>query len=305
MWGGAEEKEAIDAIKTSLENGITTIDTAPIYGFGKSEELVGRALKGIARDKYQILTKYGMEWLEPRGEFFFDSINNNGKPIKIYKYARREHVLRECEDSLKRLNIDYIDLLQIHWPDATTPISETMEAVAELIEQGKVRAAGVCNYNSEQVEEALKTVKIVSNQVPYSMIHREVEKELVPQALSKGMSIIPYSPLQRGLLTGKIKRDHKFTSGDTRGGNVYYRPENIDHTNTFLQKIKPIADGYGVTLSQLVINWTTRQPAMDCVLVGARNEKQVLENVKSLSFQLTDGEVQSIRKSAEELKLVK
>ncbi|HKZ37335.1 MAG TPA: aldo/keto reductase [Chryseolinea sp.] len=305
MWGGAEEKEAIDAIRTSLESGITTIDTAPIYGFGKSEELIGQALKGIPRDKYQILTKYGMSWLEPRGEFFFDSVDNDGKPIKIYKYAGRESVLQECEDSLKRLKVDYIDLLQIHWADGTTPISETMGAVAKLIEQGKVRAAGVCNYNAKQVEEALKTVKIVSNQVPYSMIHRDVENELVPQALSKGMSIIPYSPLQRGLLTGKIKRDHKFTSGDTREGNVYYKPENIDRTNTFLQKIKPIADGYGVTLSQLVINWTTRQPAMDCVLVGARNKEQVLENVKSLSFRLTDEEVQSISKSAEELKLVK
>ena len=305
MWGGAEEQEAIKAIHASLDAGITTIDTAPIYGFGKSEELVGQALKGIARDKYQILTKYGMEWLEPKGEFYFDSVDNNGKPIKIYKYAGRESVLRECEDSLKRLKVDYIDLLQIHWADATTPISETMEAVAKLIEQGKVRAAGVCNYNAKQVEEALKTLKIVSNQVPYSMIRREAEKELLPQALSKGMSIIPYSPLQRGLLTGKIKRDHKFTSGDTRDGNVYYKPENIDSTNTFLQKIKPIADGYGVTLSQLVINWTTRQPAMDCVLVGARDEKQVLENVKSLSFTLTDEEIQSIRNSAEELKLVK
>src|SRR3989337_2399119 len=161
MWGGAEEKEAIDAIRTSLESGITTIDTAPIYGFGKSEELIGQALKGIPRDKYQILTKYGMSWLEPRGEFFFDSVDNNGKPIKIYKYAGRESVLQECEDSLKRLKVDYIDLLQIHWADGTTPISETMGPLDKLIEQGKVRAAGVCNYNAKQVEEALKTVKIV------------------------------------------------------------------------------------------------------------------------------------------------
>jgi aryl-alcohol dehydrogenase-like predicted oxidoreductase len=305
MWGGAEEQEAIKAIHASLDAGITTIDTAPIYGFGKSEELVGQALKGIARDKYQILTKYGMEWREPKGEFFFDSVDNGGTPIKIYKYAGREAVLRECEESLKRLKTDYIDLFQIHWPDATTPISETMEAVAKLIEQGKVRAAGVCNYNKEQVAEALKSVNLVSNQVPYSMIHREIEKELVPQALSKGMSIIPYSPLQRGLLTGKIKRDHKFNSGDTREGNAYYKAENIDKTNAFLQKIKPIADEYGVTLSQLVINWTTRQPAMDCVLVGARNEAQVRENVKALSFNLTNEEVQAIRSFAEELKLSK
>jgi aryl-alcohol dehydrogenase-like predicted oxidoreductase len=304
MWGGAEEQAAIKAIKASLDAGITTIDTAPIYGFGKSEELVGKALQGVPRDQYQILTKYGMNWRTDKGEFYFDSVDNNGKPTKIYKYSRRESVLQECEDSLRRLKTDYIDLFQIHWPDATTPISETMEAVATLIEQGKVRAAGVCNYKVEQVEEALKTIKLVSNQVPYSMIHRGIEQDVVPQAIAKGMSILPYSPLQRGLLTGKIKRDHKFNEGDTRENNRYYKPENIDRTNAFLQKIKPIADGYGVTLAQLVINWTTRQAAMDCVLVGARDEKQVQENVKSLSFKLTDAELNSIRKSVEELVLV-
>ena len=136
------------------------------------------------------------------------------------------------------------------------------------------------------------------------MINRDIEQDVVPQALAGGMSIIPYSPLQRGLLTGKIRRDHKFNEGDTRENNKFYKPDNIDRTNTLLQKIKPIADGYGVTLSQLIINWTTRQPAMDCVLVGARDEKQVLENVKSLSFSLTDEEVKTIRKAAEALTLV-
>jgi aryl-alcohol dehydrogenase-like predicted oxidoreductase len=304
MWGGAEEKEAIKAIKASLDAGITTIDTAPIYGFGKSEELVGQALVGVPRDKYQILTKYGMNWRTAKGEYYFDSTDNSGKPVKIYKYSGKESVIQECEDSLRRLKTDYIDLFQIHWPDATIPISETMEAVAKLIDQGKIRAAGVCNYNVAQVDEAMKTVKLVSNQVPYSMIHRNIEKEIQAQALSKGMSIIPYSPLQRGLLTGKIKRDYKFNAGDTRENNKYYKPENIDRANIFLQKIKPIADGYGVTLTQLVINWTTRQPAMDCVLVGARDEKQVLENVRSLSLKLTDEEIKGIRKAAEELKLV-
>ncbi len=302
MWGGAEEQSAIKAIRASLDSGITTIDTAPVYGFGKSEQLIGQALEGIARDKYQILTKYGMNWLTDKGEYYFDT-TDNGKPVKIYKYAGKARVRQECEDSLRRLKTDYIDLLQIHWPDATTPIAETMEAVAGLIEEGKVRAAGVCNYNVAQVNEALKTVRLVSNQVPYSMIHRKIEKDILPQAISNGMSILPYSPLQRGLLTGKIKRDHKFNAGDTRESNRYYKPENIDRTNAFLQKIKPIADGHGVSLAQLVINWTTRQPSMDCVLVGARDEKQVQENVKSLAFKLSDEEVKSIRKSVEELKL--
>jgi aryl-alcohol dehydrogenase-like predicted oxidoreductase len=303
MWGGAEDGAAIKAIHASLDAGITTIDTAAVYGFGKSEELVGQALQGISRDKYQILTKYGMNWSTTQGEYFFDSVDNSGKPVKVYKHSSKEAVTQGCEDSLRRLKTDYIDLFQIHWPDATTPISETMEAVAALIEQGKVRAAGVCNYNVAQVEEALRTVKLASNQVPYSMIYRDIESNIVPQALDKRLSIIPYSPLQRGLLTGKIKRDHKFNDGDTRESNRFYKAENIDRTNAFLQKIKPIADGYGVTLTQLVINWTTRQPAMDCVLVGARDENQVRENVKALSFKLTDEEIRSIRKLAEELSL--
>jgi aryl-alcohol dehydrogenase-like predicted oxidoreductase len=304
MWGGAEEKEAIKAIKAALESGITTIDTAPVYGFGKSEELIGQALQGVARDRYQILTKYGMNWRTPEGEYFFDSTDNSGKPVKIYKYSAKKAVIQECEDSLRRLKTDYIDLFQIHWPDATTPITETMEAISKLLEQGKIRAAGVSNYNVSQVNEALKTVKLASNQVPYSMIHRDIEKDIQPQAIAKGMSIIPYSPLQRGLLTGKIKPGHKFNAGDTRENNRYYKPENISRTNAFLQKLKPIADGHGASLAQLVINWTTRQPAMDCVLVGARDSRQVKENVDSLSFTLTDEDVKTIRKYAEDLKFV-
>jgi aryl-alcohol dehydrogenase-like predicted oxidoreductase len=171
------------------------------------------------------------------------------------------------------------------------------------MEQGKVRAAGVCNYNVAQVEEALKTVPVVSNQVPYSMINRNIEKDIVPQTLNNGMSIVPYSPLQRGLLTGKIKRNHKFGEGDTREGNRFYKPENIDGANTLLQKIKPVADAHGVTLSQLVINWTTRQPAMDCVLVGARDEQQVKENVRAMDFTLSDADMKKIDQAVSEFRM--
>jgi aryl-alcohol dehydrogenase-like predicted oxidoreductase len=294
MWGGAEESTAIRAIRAAYELGMTTIDTAPVYGFGKSEELVGKAMHGIPREKYQILTKFGMNWETSQGEYFFDTKDNSGKPVKMYKYAGKDQVIKELNASLKRLGTDYVDLLQIHWPDATTPISETMEAVNRLIKEGKVRAAGVCNYNVSQVEEALQTVDIVSNQVPYSMINRGIEKDVVPQALAKEISIIPYSPLQRGLLTGKITRDHKFNDGDTREGNKFYTPENIDQANRLLAQIKPVADGHHASLSQLVLNWTTRQPAMDCVLAGARDEAQVKDNIKALDFTLSDGELSLI-----------
>jgi aryl-alcohol dehydrogenase-like predicted oxidoreductase len=297
MWGGAEEKAAIRAVRASYEAGITTIDTAPVYGFGRSEELVGRAMEGIDRDHYQILTKYGMNWTSHEGEFYFDTVDD-GRPVKVYKWSKGSRVIQDCEDSLRRLKTDYVDLLQIHWPDATTPIAETMSAVARLIEQGKVRAAGVCNYSVAQVDEALKVIALASNQVPYSLINRVIEKDVVPQAIAKGMSIIPYSPLQRGLLTGKIKEDYTFNEGDTRIGNRFYRKENIRQANAILAEIKPIADRHGATLAQLIINWTTRQPAMDCVLVGARDEAQVKENVGALMFVLSDEDLRSIEESA-------
>jgi aryl-alcohol dehydrogenase-like predicted oxidoreductase len=304
MWGGAEEDAAIKAIQAAFNAGMTTIDTAPVYGFGKSEELVGRAMKGISRDRYQILTKFGMNWQTEEGEYFFDSTNNNGKPFRMFKWASKKKVMQECEESLRRLHTDYIDLYQIHWPDATTPINETFEAVQRLIEQGKVRAAGVCNYNTAQVEEALKTIQLASNQVPYSMINRGIEKDIIPQALERGLGIIPYSPLQRGLLTGKIKPGHRFNEGDTREGNRFYTDENIEKTNALLQRIKPIANRHNATLAQLVINWTIHRPGVACVLVGARNEQQVLDNAGALKFTLTREELDEITAVADRFELV-
>lgn len=303
MWGGAEEKAALRAIRASYDLGITTIDTAPVYGFGKSEELIGRAMEGVPRSQYQILTKYGLTWTMPKGEFYFDTIGNDGTPIKIYKYAAAERVIQECEDSLRRLKTDYIDLLQIHWPDATTPIAETMGAVAQLIKQGKVRAAGVCNYSTAQVDEALKTLDIVSNQVPYSMVRRDIEADVMPQALAKGLRILPYSPLQRGLLTGKITRDYKFNEGDNRPQTRYFTPSNIDIVTAFLQKIRPIADARNASLSQIVINWTMQRPAVGCVLVGARDEKQVEENAGAMDFKLSSDEMNFINQALDEVKL--
>lgn len=303
MWGGAEEKEAIEAIRAAYDAGITTIDTAPVYGFGKSEELVGHAMEGIQRDKYQILTKFGMNWETEEGEPFFDSVDNDGKPFKMYKLASRAKVMKECEDCLRRLKTDYIDLFQIHWPDNSTPVSETFEAVQRLIEQGKVRAAGVCNYTTELVEEALKTIQLASNQVPYSLINRDIEKNVLPKAIEKGMSIIPYSPLQRGLLTGKIKPGYKFGEGDTREGNRFYTDENIRRTNDLLEEIKPIAEGYNATLAQVIINWTINQPGIGTVLVGARNAQQVKDNVGALNFTLSAEDIRRITEAADKFTL--
>lgn len=303
MWGGAEVKAAIKAIKTAYEAGITTIDTAPIYGFGHSEELVGKAMEGISRDKYQILTKFGLNWQSQDGEFYFESKDNDGKPVKIYKWASKKKVIQECEDSLRRLKTDYIDLYQIHWPDVTTPVNETFEAVQRLVEQGKVRAAGVCNYNTELVNEALETIQLASNQVPYSMINRDIEQDVLPQAQEKGLDIIPYSPMQRGLLTGKIKPGHQFNEGDSREGNAFFTPENIKQANALLEKIKPVAEEHNASYAQLVLNWTINRPGVACVLAGARDEQQVKDNAKALSFTLTQEELDSITAAADSFRL--
>lgn len=299
LWGGADEQDALKAVRASYDAGMTTIDTAPAYGFGKSEELVAQAMEGVPRNCYQILTKYGLDWTSQQGEYYFDSVDNAGNPVKIYRNAKKERVMKECEDSLRRLKTDYVDLLQIHWSDSTTPIAETMEAVGKLIEQGKVLAAGVCNYSVEQVDEALKTLGIVSNQVPYSMVRRDIEEDIIPQALDKGMSILPYSPLQRGLLTGKFTRDYKFNEGDNRPDTKYFKPGNLDRVQVLIRKIKPIADAHNASVGQVVINWTTRQPAMGCVLVGARNESQVTENAGALDFTLSDAELDYLRLAVE------
>ncbi|MBN2616643.1 MAG: aldo/keto reductase [Bacteroidales bacterium] len=303
MWGGTEQNDSINAIHAAYELGVTSIDTAPAYGQGKSEEIVGEAIKGIPRDKLQIVTKYGLRWDTTQGEFFFNSVDNNGKAIDMHRYAGKDGVIKECEDSLRRLGTDYIDLYQIHWADPTTPIQETMEAVAKLIEQGKVRYAGVCNYNVDQMKEAEKYVPLVSNQVPYNMIRRDIEKELVPHILETGKSILAYSPMERGLLTGKMKPGHVFAEGDHRATLPYFTDENIKRTDAFLEKIKPLAEEKKASLGQLVLRWTLEQPGITIALVGARNPKQSTQNAAAANIHLNQEETSYITNELNKLKL--
>jgi aryl-alcohol dehydrogenase-like predicted oxidoreductase len=294
MWGSTDRNDAINAIKAGYDLGVTSIDTAPIYGQGDSEEIVGDAIKGISRDKLQLVTKFGMRWDLAKGDFGFKSKNNEGAAIDIYKYAGKESVIYECEQSLKRLGTDYIDLYQIHWPDVTTLISETFEAVSRLIEQGKVRYAGVCNYNVAQLKEADQNVEIISNQIPFSMVNRGVEEDIVPYCIEKNKSVLAYSPMERGLLTGKLKPGHQFEEGDHRQGNKFFTPESIEKTNAFLARIKPLADEKNATLSQLVLRWTVERPGITIALVGARNEKQAIQNANAINVKLSAEEIQFI-----------
>ena len=291
QWGSTDRNDAIRAIQAGFDVGVSSIDTAPIYGQGNSEEIVGEAISGYARDKIQILTKFGMRWDTNKGDFVSNSKDNDGKDIAIYKLASKESIIYECENSLKRLKTDYIDLYQIHWPDVTTPIDETFEAVAKLIEQGKVRFAGVCNFSNEQVIEAQKTCPIVSNQIPYSMVNRKNDDETIPYSHANNIGILAYSPLERGLLTGKIKPNHQFAEGDHRATYKYFENDSIIKTNKFLEKIKPIADELDATLSQLVLRWTIDHPGVTIALAGARNAEQALSNAKAADLKLSPEQI--------------
>lgn len=301
MWGSTDRKLAKEAIIASYDEGVTTIDTAPIYGMGVSEEIVGEAIKGLPRDKVQILSKFGMRWdlKSPKGDFTMDTEDNDGNPLKVYRYASKESVIQEVEDSLRRLKTDYIDLIQLHWPDTTTPISETMEAMEMLIQQGKVRVAGVCNYNTAQVQEARQTLKIASDQIPYSMLRREVESELVPYAIENNIGIIAYSPLERGLLTGKYFKGEKLQEKDHR--NDYFHRYDLEKVEAYLKKIEPLAQDKKVTLSQLVLRWTTLQPGITIVLAGARNAQQAVENAHSINVNISSREMEFIHQALSEI----
>jgi aryl-alcohol dehydrogenase-like predicted oxidoreductase len=302
LWGGTDQKAAVSAIQKGFDLGITSVDTAPVYGFGLSERIVGEAIRG-KRDRYQILTKYGLRWDIKKGDFSMNTEDAQGKPLQIYKYAGKKGVMEECERSLKLLGTDYIDLYQIHWPDSTTPVEETMEAVRRLVEQGKVRAAGVCNYSVAQMAEARKTIELLSNQVPFSMVYRDIEKDVVPYCIDNGLGILAYSPLQRGLLAGKIKPGHTFGPGDHRPTTPFYEEKNMARILAFLDDLKPIAEGHGATLAQLVINWTIRRPGITAALVGARNPAQVEENAGAASLSLSAGEIARIDRLLGDLRL--
>lgn len=303
FWGGAEENESIKAIEAAIANGMTTIDTAPVYGFGQSEEFVAKAIKG-KRDKVEILTKFGLVWDQKTKHLHYEkTYDNDGNEIALHRLGSKENVIKECEDCLRRLGTDYIDLFQQHWPDDATPFEETMEALEILKTQGKIRAGGVSNYSASQMEQAEKHFELSSNQVPYSMVNRAIEDDVVPYSIANNKAIIVYSPLQRGVLTGKITSDYKFNEGDHRPTTPFFQESNLSRINGFLKSIKPIAETHKATLAQLVLNWTLNRPGISCVLAGARNEKQVLENLKAAVLNISDKEQEEITLKLNQLSL--
>lgn len=293
MWGGNDENDSIAAIQAYIDNGVTSIDTAPVYGFGYSEELVGKAIKNYSRDKIQILTKFGMVWDMEKGDLAMESKDNNGNTVKVFRYAGYDKILSDVELSLRRLQTDYVDLIQLHWPDTTTPMEEPMRAMEKLLQDGKARAIGVCNYNAAQLTEAEQTVKLHSNQVPYSMLRRHIEADVIPYALQHNLSIIAYSPMERGLLTGKYKNGEGLNEDDHR--SKYFNRFEMDKVQPLLQKLSELAHKYSASVSQLVLAWTFHQPTVAAALAGARNAQQAEQNAIAMHISISDEDLQLIR----------
>ncbi len=293
LWGGTDDEAAIDGIRRAVDLGMTSIDTAAIYGFGHSERICGQAVKG-RRDDVRLLTKFGLRWDLEKGVEYFDTTDNEGRPRKVYKYAGRESVMEECERSLKRLGTDYIDLYQHHWPDVSTPIEETMDACARLLKQGKVRAVGVSNYSPEQMDEAREVAPLASNQPPYSMLKRDIEADVLPCCREHNVGVLVYSPLEGGLLTGKVTEDREFAEGDKRRNDPRYSQENRRRVLEFLEDLRPIAETHDATFAQLVLAWTFHQPGVTSALVGVRNPKQAEENAAAGDVALAEEEIAEI-----------
>ena len=239
MWGGADEAQAIEAIHAALDGGVNLIDTAPIYGFGRSEEIVGRAIRG-RRDSVVLATKCGMVWDREQGDFFFHTNDQGVTPRpsdkKVYKCLRPESIREEIASSLRRLDTDHIDLYQTHWQDSTTPIADTMAALEKLRDEGKIRAIGVCNANREQLNAY---GPIDSDQEKYSMLDREIETNgMLAHCRENDIAVLAYSPLANGLLTGKIRPDRQFGPGDLRRGNRRFTPANVERINAMLQQLR-------------------------------------------------------------------
>ena len=299
MWGGNDDRDAIDAIRASIDHGVTTIDTAAIYGTGHSERLVGEAIKG-RRDKVVVATKCGMRWNTDQGTDPWNTTDREGKPVLIVKSSKPESIAWECEQSLQRLGTDVIDLYQIHWPDVSTPVEDSMAALMKLKDQGKIRTFGVSNYDVEWLRNASKAAPVASNQPAYSLIQRKIEQDMVPFAIEHKIGLIVYSPLERGLLTGKVTPERTFNAGDHRAKHKFFTVENRKRVLAALERIKPIAEKYDASYAQIVINWTVQQPGITAALVGARNAEQAAHNAQAMKFKLTTEELRQVRLAFDE-----
>ncbi|WP_269933069.1 aldo/keto reductase [Aminobacter sp. HY435] len=275
MWGGTDEQASIGAIHASIDAGVSLIDTAPAYGLGRSEEIVGKAIKG-RRDKVMIATKCGLNWQTGKGNYFFDQ---DGLPV--HRYLGADGITHEVEQSLRRLGTDHIDLYITHWQDPTTPIAETMEALASLKKAGKIRAIGASNISVAELESYVAAGQIDAIQERYSMLDREIEQTLLPVTTANDVATLSYSSLALGLLSGAIDPARQFTGDDQRKDNPRFSEANRHKVAAFKAAIAPVIDQHGATMAQIAIAWTLTQPGITFGLCGARNAEQALDNAKA------------------------
>jgi aryl-alcohol dehydrogenase-like predicted oxidoreductase len=261
LWGGTEEEASIRTIYSALDKGINLIDTAPVYGFGLSEEIVGKAVAQYGnREKVVIATKVGLEW----------------KDGKVFRNSSRARIAEEIEDSLRRLQTDYIDIYQIHWPDPIVPIQETAEAMNELYKQGKIKAIGVSNYSVEQMEIFRKTALLRVSQPPYNLFERGIEKDVLPYCHKNEITTLLYGALCRGLLSGRMKSDTKFEGDDIRKFDPKFKEPRYSQYLRAVERLDNFArEKYGKRVIHLAVRWMLDQPGAGIALWGARNPAQL------------------------------
>ncbi len=260
MWGGTDEDESVKTIRAAVERGVSLIDTAPVYGFGNSEEIVGRAIAEAGlRSRVVIATKVGLEW----------------KDGKVFRNAGRDRILREIGDSLRRLRTDYIDIYQVHWPDPLVPIEETGEAMQTLFDQGKIRAIGVSNFSIAQIERFRRVAKLHVVQPPYNLFEREIEAELLPYCRQSGLATLTYGALCRGLLSGKLREDAFFAGDDLRLTDPKFQPPRYAQYLAAVRRLDQFArQRYGKRVIHLAVRWLLDQGAT-AALWGARHPGQL------------------------------
>lgn len=292
MWGGTDRARSIRAIQASVDAGISLIDTAPAYGQGLAEEILGEAIQG-RRDKVVLATKCGLVWHTQKGNHFFDTDSG-----PVHRYLGRDAIIYELEQSLRRLKTDVIDLYITHWQDPTTPIDETMDALQRLKEQGKIRAIGASNCSADDVRAYLDAGELDCVQEEYSMVVRGLEAELLPLCRENNVSVLSYSSLALGLLSGRVGPERKFEGDDQRKDNPRFSLANREKVSRLMKAIDPIVKAHNATLAQIVIAWTVEQPGITFSLCGARDEVQAIENATAGRIRLSADEVAAIGTAA-------
>ncbi len=282
FWNNEGDGKSLDSIRKAYDLGINFFDTAPVYGFGHSEELIGKALKPL-RDKVILATKCGLRW-------------DKKSLSSLRKDASRTSILEEIDQSLKRLDTDVIDLYQVHWPDVETDQEETMDTLLEIQEKGKIRHIGVSNYSAQQINDCLQYGKIVSLQPEFSLLARDIQKDTVPLCLENDIGIIAYSPLSSGVLTGKYDKDTKFKDWRSKGIIGTFTGEGFVRNIKKVDRLKEISAEEGKTCGQTAINWVLRQEGLTTALVGVKNPDQVKENLKAVGWQPSPEHCEKIEK---------